>query len=335
MTRLSQTRRRTGFTLIELLVVVGILAILAALVTAGVGRMRGAQMVKTTEQSLTKMRMGLDQQWKAVLDQAREDARKPPSPQTIPVEVWAWCNNDRDRVTALWGYIQLRLAFPQTFAEARSPVVLAAPGYTTVAIPPKPTFNQLPNVAPTTLAEYRLQSAVLLYLIMSERGGRGMLFSSDDVTNGDWAVSGGTYRVFKDAWGQPICFERFTTSPDVNSPPYGKYTTTRVGFPTQDTVDPMWKLGDGLNWDASSNPPAPNPPTNRKTVAELAVMPPQPPGGPTAYTPGLAVFYTFNRDQTRMFAMISFGPDKNMDATPTSGDDLYSYRVHRQGNTSN
>jgi prepilin-type N-terminal cleavage/methylation domain-containing protein len=318
MTRLTHPRRRTGFTLIELLVVVAIISVLAALVTAAAGRVRQSQQVKATEQALTKIRLGLDQQWKATLDQAREDARQPPSPQTIPQAVWNWCNGDRDRTTALWGYIKLRLEFPQTFPEATTGLTIN--GYT---FAPKQTFNQVPNVAPTTLAEFRLQSAVLLYLIMSERGGRGMIFSADDVANGDWAVSGGTFRVFKDSWGQPICFERFTTSPEVIGQPYAKSFTARPGVSTIDPLDPMWKLGDATTWGAS-----------QKSATETALFQFMvPPGGPTAYTP--AWFYTFDQRQNRMCTLISFGPDKNMDATPTGGDDMYSYRHHRQGNSSN
>ena len=98
--------------------------------------------------------------------------------------MWGWGYGDRDRTTALWGYIKLRLEFPQTFPEARTGVTING-----LYIPPKHTFAQVPNVAPTTLAEYRLQSAALLYLIMSERGGRGMTFSSDDVTNGDVTIA--------------------------------------------------------------------------------------------------------------------------------------------------
>jgi prepilin-type N-terminal cleavage/methylation domain-containing protein len=344
MARLSQARRRTGFSLVELLVVVGIITVLAALVTAGVGRYKVAQQVKATETALTKIRLGFDQQWKATLDQVRDDGRKQPSPQSVPQEVWDWCLGDRDRTTALWGYVKLRLEFPQTFEEARNPVVLVDPAnrVNPVIVQPKHTFAQVPDDAPTTLAQYRLQSAILLYLIMSERGGRGMTFSSDDVANGDVDykdAKGNAYKfkVFKDSWGQPICFERFTTSPDANLKPYAKEFNPRDTVLTIDSLDPMYKLGDVVHWDV-----------NLKTVAESAVvsgkpagvMPPLPPGGATSYTP--PNFYTFPTvvpgtylGQNRMYALISFGPDKKMDANPLSGDDLYSYRLHRPGNTSN
>ena len=308
--------RRRGFTFVELLVVIAIISVLAALVTAGVTRVRASQMTKSTEQALTKLSLGFDQQWKATLDQARDDGRQ----GKIPVGVQAWCNNDRDRATALWAYTLLRLEFPQTFHEARTPVVLG-----TAVIPPKQTFASVPDVLPTNLTEYRLQSAVLFYLIMSERGGRGMVFSADDVASGDVTFSAGTFRVFKDAWGNPICFERFTASPDANqAPTYAKSFMPRPGISTIDVIDQMARLADKQSWDPTTQPP-----NDKKTLSEQAVLPPAPPGGATGLTP--AGFYTFNIGQNRMPAMISFGPNKNPDADPISGDDIYSYRLRRPG----
>jgi len=319
VTHAPTTRRRGGFTFVELLVVIAIISVLAVLVTAAVGRVRGTQQVKATEQTITKVQLGFDQQWKATLDQARDDGRQ----GKIPSGVVAWCNNDRDRATALWAYILLRLEFPQTFPEARTPVVLG----TAYTGQPKLTFAQVPPTAPTSLAEYRIQSAVLFYIIMSERGGRGMVFSSDDVTTGEVAVSGGTFRGFKDAWGNPICFERFTASPDANTvPTFAKSFMPRPGVSTIDPLDPMAKLADRQNWDPTLDPAPPAPPVNRKTIAELAVMPPVPPGGTTG------TFFQFNTAQNRMPAMMSFGPNKTIDADPLSGDDIYSYRLRRPGN---
>src|SRR5438874_11556796 len=107
---MSRPRRRSGFTFVELLVVIAIISILAALVTAAVGRVRGSWQVKATEQTLTKLSLGFDQQWKAVLDQARDDGRR----NAIKPEVVARCNGERDRSTAWWAYIPLRPELPQT-----------------------------------------------------------------------------------------------------------------------------------------------------------------------------------------------------------------------------
>ena len=51
---------RRGFTLIELLVVIGIIALLAALVTAGAGRVMTAQRDKTTRDTVSKVQIALD-----------------------------------------------------------------------------------------------------------------------------------------------------------------------------------------------------------------------------------------------------------------------------------
>src|SRR5438309_8885964 len=99
-TRAAARPARPGFTLIELLVAIAIIATLTGLVLSGIGRVRAVQMQKATENSLSKLQLGLDQQWKAVLDQVKQDKLN----NKIPPTVVALCDKDMDRAEALWAY---------------------------------------------------------------------------------------------------------------------------------------------------------------------------------------------------------------------------------------
>src|SRR4051812_34924679 len=111
-TTMARARRRAGFTLIELIVVMAILATLVAITTAGVQRARVAQQHAVTNQTLTKLQTGLEQQRAAVLDEARDDKNAYLGTMT------QFCDNDKDRAKSLLSYAYLRWYFPQTFAEA-------------------------------------------------------------------------------------------------------------------------------------------------------------------------------------------------------------------------
>ena len=126
--------RRGGFTLIELLVVIAILAALVALTVGIVGSVRTGQQSSTTDGTVKKLQVSLNQLRTAVLDEATSDKNP-----YLPI-VQQWCDNDKDRAKAVLSYLYMKREFPQTFAEARGGIPI--PGGPT--IPAHRAFADLP-----------------------------------------------------------------------------------------------------------------------------------------------------------------------------------------------
>jgi len=266
------TRLRAGFTLIEILVVVAILAILTALVAAGIGKVKNGQLSRNTEGTVTKLQQALDTQWKTVIDQCRKDSRGITSSSAAYNSVLTFCGNDSDRAMALWTYLNLKREFPQSFLEAINPVVLLNPtsGQPVVILLPRATFASvavLPTVVAggvttstastaglstpggvsvanqpvtTGIGTDEAESAILLFLALSEKASSGANFASDDAMKGA-QTSLGTFRVFTDAWGAPIKFIRFanpTIASEIAQPPY-------LGS-SADPIDTVGKLANAI-----------------------------------------------------------------------------------------
>jgi prepilin-type N-terminal cleavage/methylation domain-containing protein len=291
------TSPRGGFTLIELLVVIGIMALLAALVAAGVGRIRVTQMSKTTEQTLAKLQGMIDQQWKAVLDQVKQDKIQ----NKIPPPIVQFCDNDTDRAEALWAYMNLKREFPQTFAEARTAVQIN--GYT---LQPRATYASVPA---TSTGSPEAEAAVLLYLNVSEMGRRGMTTPTDDAfasAQSEIDLGGGKFRVFRDAWGTPITFIRFAQNAELDALPFVN--------PKDSYKDPMDNRGKLAGWSNTTN----------RTLVLGALN--------TAGAPAVA-FDSRNKIPT----VVSAGPDKAFQLGNPPGlgalssDDIYGYRLKQLG----
>jgi prepilin-type N-terminal cleavage/methylation domain-containing protein len=306
MRLISRPSHRAGFTLIELMTVIGIIAIMVALVAGGIGRVRTNQQTSAAEQTVNKIQIALEQQWKAVLDQCKQDRLK--NTQNFS-KVVTFCG-DADRAESLWTYLNLKREFPQTFAEATSPITLIDPvSGNQVTLAARQTFASAASPSGLSAAN---EAAVLLYLNLSEKGNRGMNFMADDVTTGAQGKVG-NFRVFADPWGTPITFLRFANfSPELQNPPF---TTTNVA----DMLDPLGKLANATTpaWPGAAS----------QAVALKVINQ----GGAS---PAVAF------GQNKIITVISFGPNQSFENDPlgTAGagtDDLYGYRLRKLGQKSN
>jgi prepilin-type N-terminal cleavage/methylation domain-containing protein len=236
----ARTLRR-GFTLVELLVVIAILGVLASLILAAVMKTRTGQQNKTTIEHVRKMESTFARQRTAVLDAARTGI--------VPPVVQALAANDPDRAKTLWAYIKYRRAFPNSFAEAKSAIILTDPTTgTPIALPElgaPQIYKNLPGG--TTPSQPNIEAAACAYLFLTSKAERGEVM---DMTEGagslvvDWDVNFNNaafkVKVFKDTFNNPITFTRMmsaTTAPELNLPPYAK-----PGVPYLDPFDPLGRL---------------------------------------------------------------------------------------------
>jgi prepilin-type N-terminal cleavage/methylation domain-containing protein len=301
MTRGTRSARRAGFTLIELLTVIAILALLTALVVAGISRVKSAQQAKVTDQTLLKLQKALETQWKVTCDKCRDDRRtfekqRPPSGDFF--NVFFFCDQDIDRAEGVWMYLNLRRALPQTFAEARSNVVLVDPasGGNVVSLPPSATFRSVPASGGTATE----QSAALLYLILSQ-GGRGSNFALDDAMQGaQTTLASVNMQAFRDSYGTEVPFVRFYESNEVNAPPFVR-ARPGVTNPLNDPLDPVGRIA---LWT----------PAKRNAVSAAVLQ------------GGLLI-----NGRNRVATVVSAGADKTFDLSGAT-DDSFGYRLTREGN---
>lgn len=215
---------RGGFTLIELLIVIAILAALVALTIGIIGSVRVGQQNSTTESTVKKLQVGVNQLRTAVLDEATSD-KNPYLPTVL-----AWCDNDKDIAKAVLSYLYMKREFPQTFAEARAGLVV--PGV--ISIPSHRAFADLPAGGYSAEQE----AAVLLQKIVTGKANRGTTIDADGSFAGaEMIVPGPNAQGYKDGFGNYIIFQRFADSTEINNPPY-----VRAAVGQNDPLDPTGKL---------------------------------------------------------------------------------------------
>jgi prepilin-type N-terminal cleavage/methylation domain-containing protein len=248
--------RRAGFTLVELLTVIAIIAVLVSLVASATFQVIGVQQQRTTETTIKKVADALDQQWQAVVDQARKET-------VLKLNVSSFAGDDERRKKVVWVKLRLMQEFPMNFSEAKVPPVYG----TQSLFDPRPSyFDALggdvyappgPNVDPD------FQASACLYLALKQNR-RGMNFDIDSALSAAevgtasfpfTARSDGTTKVFTfntivDAWGNPLVFYRWPTDNTELTPSSGWTGTPFL----RDPQDPEGTLStlSGPTWPAGT-----------------------------------------------------------------------------------
>jgi prepilin-type N-terminal cleavage/methylation domain-containing protein len=226
--------RRGAFTLVELLVAMAIIAVLGALIAAGVMSWIGSQARRNTENEIRTVHKALMGHWASV----RDDAKK----ESIPQSVITLADNNAERAKILWIKIRLMEAFPVNFSEIKGAYATAPLAY----IPAKQRRNMsayqnsLPagyTLAPPGKTE---SAACLLMAIGINRGGvehnADMLRSFIRDTNNDKVLE------LVDGWGEPLYFYRFATG-------NGDVQASAPNIPPKDPID---QTGVLANWNGAN-----------------------------------------------------------------------------------
>src|SRR5882672_1736165 len=180
-------------------------------------RIRVSQEEKATETVMFKIQNQFDAQWRAVLDNAKEDAK---TGWTDPISVPGYgfakglSGGDNRRALVILTKVLLKREFPTTFYES---LVWSQTMYQNFGVPQKSSYVRglagITPLDPTTMTSDQImtESAVLLYMTMTQarRGVTG--FNPSDVgphavgsVTLTWYPSQPSYPVFVDTWGQPI-----------------------------------------------------------------------------------------------------------------------------------
>lgn len=300
-----QAGRRPGFTMIELLVVISIIAILGTLLAGAAFQVLAQQQKNNTETTLQKVSDAFDQQWKAVIDQAKKEAPQP--------GVLTLAGGDENRARTMWIVLRLRQEFPVSFAEATSPIQNAGLG---ILLPAKDAYVRAIN-SRTGATNPNTESAACLVLALSQ-GRRGMASFNLDEALGSGALrdtDNDGLKEIVDAWGTAIGFWRW---PMLN--PEFLSITNKVN-----PVDPS-KVLTAPVWDSSGN-------SNAVLTFEALS------GGYVVHDPSSnvwpRVFYSIpvvgSAGRNKQFGLSVGTMDPSPPNNTLMNDNLYSYRLRIGG----
>jgi prepilin-type N-terminal cleavage/methylation domain-containing protein len=308
--------QRRGFTLIELLVVIAIISVLILLGVGAGYKVVDAIRVSNTENAMRTITKVLSVHWKKVIDEANNED---PSPS---VKALASTSNisgsglyDANLARVLWIKFRLAEAFPQSYADIRTPKIYAT--YAGTGQPWIPTATQryiktyslaLPAPPPTGPPhDPTTEGAACLYLALSINRG-GVKLNEENMAGFIEDTDGDGVKELIDKWGHALQFYRFATNPpnaelaQLNP----RASTSKPNF--ADPIDPeglMQQLLTTAQGTATGSPWYSSPQGN--IFASLCINP-FPPGSPQPYY----VPYIVSSGSDEMF-----GTD----------DDIFSFRL--------
>lgn len=338
-------KARSGVSLIEILVVLAIIGILLALTAAALQKTVETQNARTSETQVFKLQQALDGEYERVVAKCAQDAAN----KNIPSQIVSVCDGDEARAKAVWTAINLRLSFPDSFAEVRMlPLNIKDKSGTDVYQVQRPiTFAAVPNAGTLTAEE---ESGALLYMILAKRsqsGGGAMAMAAEDLTQASRrkvSVNGVELETFSDAFKQSVGFRRWeqtittpanasmyddATNPstvlgEVQKPPYVDATKTVAAddtavprkFHNRDPLDPqglVWKWNIGIG-----DPRYP-------IISGVYTLP-----GPAPTTVKTGLYFN---GHNRMANVYSLGRSKYRPATTifTPNDDILGFRLRKPG----
>jgi prepilin-type N-terminal cleavage/methylation domain-containing protein len=317
----SRIDRRAGFTLIELLVVISIIALLMALSAGAFFRVRASQTKTNSIATVKKVDGALHARWSSISNSAKDEIRNKSTPAAKAALSEA--GNDADVALTLLLYAKMRNELPTNFVEATTATPI---GMSSTSLQPRKHFVAAIPL-PVTSTGSPEESGVCLFIALTNSGGDGAVAEGGlDQQAISTTIGPNTYRTFGDAWGTPLAFVRHAYPLEVQGPPY--VPTGKTAFDPFDP-SPSHKANatlTGTRW-AQIRAFAPST-TIFVPVASNMPLTYTPTGSGTATTPGANFVPT----------VISAGPNKiflDPDIFNTASDNLYGFRLRREGSQGN
>jgi len=273
---------RPSFTLIEMMVVVAIIAILMALTAAAIMAVNKQAYAKASQGTIDKLAPVVHKLDQAVLDQAIKE----------PIPSWASAalnglsttssggTSDAARARVWWVKSRYKQAFPQTFAEAFTPVSIPPTGgilptgFTMPGLPGYISFLSSKGITGTSAGSLpqqtqRAESAICLLMAL-QRNASGVALTADTLSPSNIVEfptnsPGVTLPGLVDAWGMPLQFCRWPTQDNTLNPfknpvpvnPTIAAWVTPAGNPlTVQPYDPT-VYPNGIAWNGFNDPQDP------------------------------------------------------------------------------
>ncbi len=239
----SSQHRSQAFTLIELLIVLAIIAALAALSTAAYFYAINRQYENNTNAGIEHLYGVLKRQWQDVIAKAKTE----PIPDALRIAAApdsGTDTNSTERARAMLIMLRLAEAFPQSYAEVKSPAILQ------YGISKK--YSELYRTKWSTWGKTggppQSESSACLYMALSTSKG-GAALNLDMLPTKPQDTDGDGLPEFCDAWQQPLAFFRF---PYANAKLVTKAPalTNQKGDAYKNPFDPMKTL---TNWISVTN----------------------------------------------------------------------------------